>query len=498
MKINDRDRQILAEAGIDEQQVEKQLQNFKKGFPFARLAAAAAIGSGISRFSEDEINELAERFDEDKQYYELAKFVPASGAASRMFKSLFAFADGGDCDKDIKTFSENIHKFAFFDDLEEVIKSNGTNIDNLLKNNDIKTIINNLLKDGGLNYGNLPKGLLKFHKYDDGARLAMEEHLVEAALCGISDIHFTVSPEHAALFEKAARLLSPAYEKKFGIKFNITFSTQKKSTDTIAATIDNEPFRDNNGNLVFRPGGHGALIENLNDLKKEFVFIKNIDNVVPDKRKYDTIKFKKALCGLLFKLQQRTFEYMELLDAGSLTNAELNEIARFAKEELSIDIPDYFSTYSEIEKTDFLYERLNRPMRVCGMVKNEGEPGGGPYWIFDGDGVKSLQIVESSQVNHGDARQEEIFRKSTHFNPVDLVCATRDFKGNYFDLRQFVDPEAGFISKKSKDGRELKAMELPGLWNGAMADWITIFAEVPSTTFNPVKTVNDLLREAHQ
>lgn len=498
MKINDRDRQILAEAGIDEQQIEKQLQNFKKGFPFARLAAAAAIGSGISRFSEDEINELAERFDEDKQYYELAKFVPASGAASRMFKSLFAFADGGDCDKDIKTFSENIHKFAFFDDLEEVIKSNGNNIDNLLKNNDIKTIINNLLKDGGLNYGNLPKGLLKFHKYDDGARLAMEEHLVEAALCGISDIHFTVSPEHAALFEKAARLLSPAYEKKFGIKFNITFSTQKKSTDTIAATIDNEPFRDNNGNLVFRPGGHGALIENLNDLKKEFVFIKNIDNVVPDKRKDDTIKFKKALCGLLFKLQQRTFEYMELLDAGSLTNAELDEIARFAKEELSIDIPDYFSTYSEIEKTDFLYERLNRPMRVCGMVKNEGEPGGGPYWVFDGDGVKSLQIVESSQVNHGDARQEEIFRKSTHFNPVDLVCATRDFKGNYFDLRQFVDPEAGFISKKSKDGRELKAMELPGLWNGAMADWITIFAEVPSTTFNPVKTVNDLLREAHQ
>lgn len=498
MKINDRDRQILAEAGIDEQQVEKQLQNFKKGFSFARLAAAAAIGSGISRFSEDEINELAERFDEDKQYYELAKFVPASGAASRMFKSLFAFADGGDCDKDIKTFSENIHKFAFFDDLEEVIKSNGNNIDNLLKNNDIKTIINNLLKDGGLNYGNLPKGLLKFHKYDDGARLAMEEHLVEAALCGISDIHFTVSPEHAALFEKAARLLSPAYEKKFEIKFNITFSTQKKSTDTIAATIDNEPFRDNNGNLVFRPGGHGALIENLNDLKKEFVFIKNIDNVVPDKRKDDTIKFKKALCGLLFKLQQRTFEYMELLDAGSLTNAELDEIARFAKEELSIDIPDYFSTYSEIEKTDFLYERLNRPMRVCGMVKNEGEPGGGPYWIFDGDGVKSLQIVESSQVNHGDARQEEIFRKSTHFNPVDLVCATRDFKGNHFDLRQFVDPEAGFISKKSKDGRELKAMELPGLWNGAMADWITIFAEVPSTTFNPVKTVNDLLREAHQ
>lgn len=498
MKINDKDRQILAEAGIDEQQVEKQLQNFKNGFPFARLAAAAAIGSGISRFSEDEINKLSDKFDEDKKYYELAKFVPASGAASRMFKSLFAFADGGDYDKDIKTFAENIQKFAFFDDLKDVIKSNGNDIDNLLKDNDIKTVINNLLKDYGLNYGNLPKGLLKFHKYDDGARLAMEEHLVEAALCGISDIHFTVSPEHAALFEKAARLLSPAYEKKFGIKFNITFSTQKKSTDTIAATIDNEPFRDNNGNLVFRPGGHGALIENLNDLKKEIVFIKNIDNVVPDKRKGDTIKFKKALCGLLFKLQQRTFEYMELLDAGSLTNNELDEIARFAKEELSVDIPDYFSTYNEIEKTDFLYEKLNRPMRVCGMVKNEGEPGGGPYWIFDGDGVKTLQIVESSQVNHGDARQEEIFRKSTHFNPVDLVCATKDFKGKCFDLKQFVDPETGFISKKSKDGRELKAMELPGLWNGAMADWITIFAEVPSTTFNPVKTVNDLLREAHQ
>jgi hypothetical protein len=330
----------------------------------------------------------------------------------------------------------------------------------------------------------------------------MEEHLVEAAEYSnngkVAKLHFTVSQEHLDIFKKIVNYVVPKYEKQFGIKYDISFSVQKPSTDTIAVDMNNEPFRDKNGKLVFRPGGHGALIQNLNDLHKEIIFIKNIDNVVPDRFKATTYKYKKVLGGYLFRLQQQQFEYLELLDDGDVTNEELDEITAFAKDKLMIDIPDFFSTYNEIEKVDFLYGKLNRPMRVCGMVKNEGEPGGGPYFTRNSSDEISLQIVESSQIDHKNEKQEAMFRSSTHFNPVDLVCATQDFKGNSFNLPDYVDPETGFISLKSKDGKDLKAMELPGLWNGAMADWITIFVEVPILTFNPVKTVNDLLRETHQ
>lgn len=514
------DKKQLESLGIPMQQVENQINQFKNGFAFSDLIAPATIGKGIVKFNENEIKELVKQFDEDKKYYDIIKFVPASGAASRMFKNLYSFVEeykNQEIPANIlkkekiksdsaENFFIGIHDFAFFNDLKNKLQEKGKGIETMLKNNELVEIAETLLNADGMNYGNLPKALLKFHKYDEAARLAMEEHLVEAAeysTCNdgngkVAQLHFTVSQEHLDIFMKIVEYVLPKYEKMFGIRYKISFSVQKPSTDTIAVDMNNEPFRDKDGKLFFRPGGHGALIQNLNDLHKEIIFIKNIDNVVPDKLKPTTFEYKKVLGGYLFRLQQQLFEYMEMLDSGDVTNEEIDEITTFAKEKLMIDIPDFFSTYNEIEKIDFLYNKLNRPMRVCGMVKNEGEPGGGPYFTRNSNDEISLQIVESSQIDHKDEKQEAMFRSSTHFNPVDLVCATQDFQGNSFNLNDFVDPETGFISYKSKDGKDLKAMELPGLWNGAMADWITIFIEVPIATFNPVKTVNDLLRETHQ
>ena len=495
--LSSADKQQLEALGISVQQVENQIVQFKNGFAFSDLIAPATIGKGIVRFDENEIKDLVRQFDEDKKYYDIIKFVPASGAASRMFKDLYAMKPDA-----VETFIKGIHNFAFFNDLKCQLQAKGKDIEKMLENHEYQEIVDTLLNADGMNYGNLPKALLKFHKYGDSARLAMEEHLVEAAEYSnngeVAKLHFTVSQEHLDIFKKIVNYVLPKYEKQFGIKYEIGFSVQKPSTDTIAVDMNNEPFRNKDGKLVFRPGGHGALIQNLNDLHKEIIFIKNIDNVVPDRLKDTTYKYKKVLGGYLFRLQQQQFEYLQLLDDGDVTNEELDEITAFAKDKLMIDIPDFFTTYNEIEKIDFLYGKLNRPMRVCGMVKNEGEPGGGPYFTRNSSDEISLQIVESSQIDHKNEKQEAMFRSSTHFNPVDLVCATQDFKGNSFNLPDYVDPETGFISMKSKDGKDLKAMELPGLWNGAMADWITIFVEVPILTFNPVKTVNDLLRETHQ
>ena len=514
------DKQQLESLGIKIEQVENQIDKFIKGFPFSELTAPATIGRGIIRFNDDEVCELERQYDNDKKYYDIIKFVPASGAASRMFKTIFSFVDeykGKEIPNNflkkekikpdsIENFFISIHDFAFFNDLKTALKEKGKDIEEMLVNNELVEIAETLLNAEGLNYGSLPKGLLKFHQYGDDARLAIEEHLVEAAEYSTADtkegrvaqLHFTVSQEHLDIFKETVVKVVPEYETRFGIRYDISFSVQKPSTDTIAVDMNNEPFRDKNGRLVFRPGGHGALIQNLNDLRKEIIFIKNIDNVVPDRLKETTYKYKKVLCGYLFRLQQQQFEYLSLLDDGDVNGEELKEIEAFAKDSLMIDIPDFYSTYNEIEKIDFLYGKLNRPMRVCGMVRNEGEPGGGPYFTRNSNDEVSLQIVESSQIDHNDKEQEGLFRSSTHFNPVDLVCATFDFNGKPFNLNDFIDTNTGFISYKSKDGKDLKAMELPGLWNGAMADWITIFVEVPILTFNPVKTVNDLLRDAHQ
>ncbi len=520
LALTNNDKKQLEDLNISVEQVERQVNQFKTGFPYCDLVAAATTENGIIRFSDSEVQELIRQFDEDKEYYDILKFIPASGAASRMFKDLYSFVEeykGKELPEDflekediktdsIENFFINIREFAFYDDLKAKLAEHDKDIDTLLNENILVEIAEFLLENKGLAYGKLPKALLKFHKYSEISRYALEEHLVEAAHYStaetedgiVAQLHFTVSQEHIDIFKDAVEDVVPKYEEMFNIRYDISYSVQKPSTDTIAVDMNNEPFRNNDGSLLFRPGGHGALIQNLNDLQKEVIFIKNIDNVVPDRLKPTTYDYKKVLGGYLFRLQQQQFEYLNLLDEGCLADDEIDEIAKFAKEKMMIDIPNFFKTYNEIEKIDFLYGKLNRPMRICGMVKNEGEPGGGPYWVRNSNDEISLQIVESSQIDHKNEKQEAIFQSATHFNPVDLVCATHDFKGEPFDLNDYIDYNTGFISRKSKDGKELKALELPGLWNGAMADWINIFVEVPIITFNPVKTVNDLLRDNHQ
>lgn len=502
------DKELLAKKGISEEKIAEQLACFEKGFPFLKLSAAASVENGGIMKAEDKDVELylaawdAYKDGEKK----IVKFVPASGAASRMFKNMFEFL-GADYDKPTtdfeKKFFDHIHDFAFYNDLNAACMDNtGKNIDALLSEQNYKAIVSNLLEAAGLNYGALPKGLLKFHRYADGVRTPLEEHLVEGALyaagkTGEVNVHFTVSTEHRALFEKLVAAKVGEYEAKYGTKYHISFSEQKPSTDTVAADMENKPFRDKDGKLLFRPGGHGALIENLNDLDADIVFIKNIDNVVPDRLKADTVTYKKLLAGVLVTLQKQAFEYLELLDSGHYSHEQLETIIRFVQQQLRCRRTDL----KQLEDADlviYLRKKLNRPMRVCGMVKNVGEPGGGPFLAYNPDGTISLQILESSQIDMKDPEKKAMFEKGTHFNPVDLVCAIRDYKGRKFNLLEHVDKATGFISYKSKNGKDLKALELPGLWNGSMSDWNTVFVEVPLSTFNPVKTVNDLLREQHQ
>lgn len=505
--LTQEDKDLLAKKGISEQQIAEQLACFEKGFPFLKLFAAASVENrGIMLADENARKTYLTAWDAymegDKK---IVKFVPASGAASRMFKNMFEFL-GADYDVPTtdfeKKFFSNIKNFAFYADLDEAcVKNNGKGIDALISEGNYKAVVANLLEAAGLNYGALPKGLLKFHKYENGVRTPLEEHLVEGALyaagkSGEVNVHFTVSTEHRELFAKLVDEKVAQYAAKYGVKYNISFSEQKPSTDTVAADMENKPFRDN-GKLLFRPGGHGALIENLNDLDADVVFIKNIDNVVPDRLKADTVTYKKLLAGVLVTLQKQAFEYMELLDSGHYRHDELENIIRFVQQQLHCRKDDI----KDLEDTDlviYLRKKLNRPMRVCGMVKNVGEPGGGPFLAYNPDGSVSLQILESSQIDMNDPEKKAMFEKGTHFNPVDLVCAVRDYKGNKFNLLNYVDKATGFISYKSKGGKELKALELPGLWNGSMSDWSTVFVEVPLSTFNPVKTVNDLLREQHQ
>ena len=500
------DKKQLDERGISEEQIVEQLKSFEKGFPFLELEDAASVANGILSPSEEETKIYLDSWSKyKKDNRDILKFVPASGAASRMFKNLFEFlsAEYDEPQTDFeKKFFNQIKDFAFYADLNNACENNvGKSIDDLLNEKRYKEIVSNLLTKPGLDYGSLPKGLLKFHKYAETSRTPLEEHLVEGALYAASskgnvNVHFTVSNEHKILFNNLVNEKIIEYSKKFGVEYNVSFSKQKPSTDTIAADSDNNPFREN-GKLVFRPGGHGALIENLNDLDADIIFIKNIDNVVPDRLKSDTVIYKNLIAGVLVTLQQKTFEYLKILESGKYNREKIDEIIRFVQLNLYCNNKN-IATMDETEQVKYLQNKLNRPMRVCGMVKNVGEPGGGPFLAYNQDGTISLQILESSQIDVNDPRKKAMFENGTHFNPVDLVCAVKDYKGNKFDLTKYVDKSTGFISNKSKNGRDLKALELPGLWNGAMSDWNTIFVEVPLSTFNPVKTVNDLLREQHQ
>lgn len=509
--FSEKDKQQIKTRGSNQETVHLQIENFKKGFPFLEIKAAASINNGIIKLDNEKLQSRIELYNKKiANGLEPLKFIPASGAASRMFKALFEALE--ECEKagtdpnlllpentPVKQYIDEIEKFAFVADLKNAIHKNN-------ETESCKNLIDFLLNEKGLNYGGLPKGLLKFHRYQKNERTPFEEHLIEGAQYasnkqGNAKLHFTVSPEHQSGFENLLNEIKEKYEAGFGVLFEVSFSKQKPSTDTIAVDLNNQPFKESDNSLFFRPGGHGALIENLNDLDADIIFIKNIDNVVPDKLKETTIEYKKALAGVLLKHQEKLFIYQKELNEKhpvALDSGFLAEAANFLENTLNTK-PANNQYYTEKEELCYyLKEKYNRPLRVCGMVKNEGEPGGGPFWAQNQDGTISLQVVESSQIDPNSVQQQKIVSLATHFNPVDLVCAVKNYKGEKYNLLDFTDPKTGFISKKSKDGKELKAQELPGLWNGAMSNWNTLFVEVPIETFNPVKTVNDLLREQHQ
>jgi hypothetical protein len=517
--FSEEDLRQIREQGLSQARVREQLEMFRNPPPLLRLHRPCILGDGIKRIPAPDHVALEELFRKAAEQGRCIKFVPASGAASRMFKTLLRFeqmdpapgqeaikkraAAGDEECRTLSTFLAELDRFAFRRNLEETLAAAGMNLHELRSSEQYREVLSCLLRRPGLAYGELPKGVLAFHRYPGGARTSFEEHLVEAVQYvkdagGISRIHFTVSPEHLSLFVQLLERIRPDYEAAYGCRLQVAFSVQKPATDTIAVDPSDRPFRRTDGTLLFRPGGHGALLENLNDLQGDIVFVKNIDNVVPDGLKPPTIAWKQRLGGYLLHIQDRIFAYLERLAAGRKETEFLREVAAFAEQELSAAPPGGPTALSGEKLRNFLFQRLNRPLRVCGMVKNQGEPGGGPFWVNEPDGTRSLQIVESAQVDHTSPEQERIWLDATHFNPVDIVCGLRDFRGRPFDLQQFVDREAVFIARKSQKGSELKALELPGLWNGGMADWNTVFVEVPVVTFNPVKTVMDLLRREHQ
>lgn len=505
--FSEKDKVLFKQKGITEKDIENQLAILKKGISFPHITNFATVGNGILRFDKETEDKFITFYEDFTCQSSVQKFVPASGAASRMFKFLLSFLHNPESDienneaREVKKFFSQLSDFAFFHDLEQIVKKNNMNLLSLLNSGKYRDILLFLLTEKGLNYKSLPKGILPFHKYNDEYRTALEEHLTEGPLYakknGETNIHFTVSPEHKSLFETIVSNKIAKYSVEYKTRFNITYSFQNPTTDTIAVDKNNKIIRNSNGSILFRPGGHGALIHNLNNLSGDMVFIKNIDNVVPDSLKGDTIRYKKLLAGILTKFRIKLHTFMDLLDSNVKDISLIDDLEKLLLEYYIIDaIP---TDIPEKEKQAFYMKFLNKPIRVCGMVTNEGEPGGGPFWVKSKTGnYSTLQILESSQININDASQKRMMLQSTHFNPVDLVCWLKDYKNKRFDLTQFVDKEAYFISEKSKDGIELKALELPGLWNGAMADWLTIFVEVPISTFNPVKTVNDLLRETHK
>lgn len=506
LRLTEADRQLMSEKGITEAEVQRQISIIQNGIPPAKLQKSCIIGDGIVRLDDADIDRLTDVHQQAAESGRFMKFVPASGAATRMFKLLLAALEqpetGDQLPEKIDTLLAELPRFAFYPDLKEHFEASGQSLDALIADKQYRPILQAILGTDGLDYARLPKAMLKFHSYPTGSRTALEEHLMEATAyvrqaSGDATIHFTISPEHEAGFLNLIQATRQQYEVD-NTQFKISHSFQKPQTDTIAVNMDNTPFRDRSGKLIFRPAGHGALLDNLNDLQGDIIFVKNIDNLVPDELRETTIRYKKAIGGYLIELQSVCFQYLSELESNSVDATRLSEIADFAEKKLNIRIPANTRNASDDTLQAFLFQQLNRPIRICGMVKNEGEPGGGPFWVGDDAETMSLQIVETSQIDTADPTQKAILTSATHFNPVDLVCGVRDFRGDCFDLLKFRDPDSGFISHKSYNGKDLKALELPGLWNGAMANWITIFVEVPIITFNPVKTVFDLLRKEHQ
>ena len=499
------DIKYINQIGISIEKIQNQMIFFKEGIPKINLVRSAKVGDGIWRFSTDEVNDYVTYFDAHKNKYAIEKFVPASGAATRMFQFLSEFITDFDPEKgtinayinhkkctELAVFLAGLNNFPFYQNLKQ--KAIEVYADYFEKGREERNymLIKTLLSKEYFDFSNKPKGILPFHQKEDKIVSPIEEHIKESVFYEVpnkkSKIHFTVSPEHQSAFE----IITNQHKN-----VAITFSYQHKTTDTLAVNLDNTPFRNNKGELLFRPGGHGALIENLNQLTSDIIFIKNIDNVSQN-HIADIVKYKKLLGGILFQLQQQIFSFLNVLESEQVSLNKITEIKTFAVKQLHIDFPNDFEKYKKSFQIQYLFNELNRPIRVCGMVINEGEPGGGPFWIKTKNGKETLQIIETSQIDLTNEKQSQIVNEATHFNPVDLVCGITNYKGKKFDLTQFIDASAGFIVSKNKNGKPYKAYELPGLWNGAMANWLTLFVEVPLVTFNPVKTVNDLLKPAHQ
>ena len=504
----------IYEHGIPLENIKRQLNIFKEGIQKIVLVNPATLNDGILKFSDSDFKQKANFFEANKSKLELKKFVPASGAASRMFKFLTAFLNEFDFgnetinayinrkkDTELSLFIVGMDKFPFFEEVYQKLKIVFPDFDNLERDYKNYYFIKLLLSPDYFDFANKPKGVLPFHKYPANVVAPIEEHLHECAFYAVSNnqssLHLTVSENHQEQFEAIVESVKSKIEAKSGSKIEVTYSYQKKESDTIAVDLNNKPFRNEKGMLVFRPGGHGALIENLNAIDADVVFIKNIDNVIQN-HVHQISFYKKALAGILLEFQYQVFEYMKELDNNEITNEKINEISLFLKEQLNIELNDDFYKFKLKNQVGKLKEILNKPIRVCGMVKNEGEPGGGPFWVRGIDGKLTLQIVEISQIDLKNSKQLKILENATHFNPVDLVCGLKNYQNQKFDLKQFIDTESGFIVHKNHAGVDLKAYELPGLWNGAMSNWLTVFVEVPLFTFNPVKTVNDLLKQAHQ
>lgn len=516
MIYSENDIQQIQQKGLTPREVDTQIALFKKGAQTADLHSAATIGDGIKKLNSHNVDHYSAYFERNSKNLKVLKFVPASGAATRMFKFLYKFLKEYDIEeqsinsfinqeklKDLSIFRVGMEKFPFYHLVLQELSKKGIDFNSLNESQQVLEFAKTMMDESQLNYGNYPKGLLPFHLYKDNkTATAFEEHLYETALYVSKGaevhIHFTISKEFESNFREEFKHIVSKVMEVTERTFNITFSYQKESTDTIAVTPDNQPFLNPDGSILFRPSGHGALIDNLNDLDADIVFVKNIDNVVTSKYKDEVALYKKVLAGILLDLQQKVYNYQKSLEKSPFSEEQLIDIATFLKNELNVDISKEFEKYSEKYKIEYLQNQLNKPIRVCGMVKNEGEPGGGPFWVKDDNGRVSLQIVEAAQIDKNNKQQRNILKSATHFNPVDLVCGLKNNKGEKYNLHDFVEPNAAFITKKTQEGKDLKALEKPGLWNGSMAYWNTVFVEVPLITFNPVKTVNDLLKPTHQ
>ncbi len=510
MSFTKKDLKQIKARGMEPGQVTLQLERFKRGFSYLPLDRPATAGDGIRRLEEEEIRELGQLYEEKQKLLDIQKFVPASGAATRMFKDAFdVFQQGiGSLDQvkeshpDTHELIDRLEDFPFHEYFMETLRMKGLDPEQLVRERNVNRLLKYLLTEEGINLGNLPKGLIRFHRYDRETRTPFEEHLVEGALHashhqGMVQIHFTLSPEHRSGFEDISARATGMYASRHKVNYRISFSEQKPSTDTIAATMDNEPFRNEDGSILFRPGGHGALLENLQDLKADLIFIKNIDNVAPDRIKDITVRYKKALAGYMLQSWDEIQQWKSKLDSDPGAET-IKSAMNYMQDSLCFTIPPNIRRGKKEALVLYLRKKLDRPLRVCGMVPNQGDPGGGPFWAKNQDGSVSLQIAESNQIDPEDRDQQDIAKGATHFNPVDIVCTFTRPGGGHYSLIEYRDPDTGFISRKSKDGRDLKALELPGLWNGSMSDWNTLFVEVPLETFNPVKKINDLLRENHR